>query len=120
MWDAFVVLLWARFLKMQYAQICTDEYYMVWDGDTIPCKEVNMFHEESGKPYLDMKHEYHKEYFDTMSAILPGFGKVIERSFISEHMLIKTDIMRNLIEDIEKNDTLNGDTFWKKIINSII
>ena len=62
-----------QFLKMQYALLCKDEYYMVWDGDTIPCKEVVMFQPESGKPYLDLKHEYHAEYFETMGRILPGF-----------------------------------------------
>ncbi len=108
-----------QFLKMQYAFLCQDEYYMVWDGDTIPCRQVNMFHPETGKPYLDMKHEHHKEYFDTMSTILPGFGKVIERSFISEHMLFRVDIMRNLITDIEKNENIPGKKFWEKIINAI-
>ena len=108
-----------QFLKMLYAFMCNDEYYMVWDGDTIPCHEINMFHEESGKPYIDLKHEYHKEYFDTLSIILPGFSKVIERSFISEHMLIKTEIMRELIIDIEKNESVPGTKFWEKIINAI-
>jgi GT2 family glycosyltransferase len=108
-----------QFLKMEYSNICKDDYYMVWDGDTIPCKNLNMFHSESGKPYLDLKHEYHGEYFETMGKILPGFGKVIERSFISEHMLIRADIMRNLICDIEKNDAIPGNRFWEKIINSI-
>jgi GT2 family glycosyltransferase len=78
-----------------------------------------MFQEESGKPYLDMKHEYHVEYFETMGTILPGFSKVIERSFISEHMLFRVDIMRKLIEDIEKNDNIPGTRFWEKIINAI-
>lgn len=108
-----------QFLKMQYAFLCQDEYYMVWDGDTIPCREVNMFHKETGKPYLDMKHEFHKEYFDTMGIILPGFSKVIERSFVSEHMLIRADIMRELITDIEKNESIPGEKFWEKIINAI-
>ncbi len=108
-----------QFLKMQYAYLCKDEYYMVWDGDTIPCKQISMFQEESGKPYLDMKHEYHAEYFETMGVILPGFGKVIERSFISEHMLFRVDIMRKLIEDIEKNNNIPGTKFWEKIINAI-
>lgn len=108
-----------QFLKMQYSRMCTDEYYMVWDGDTIPCKDIVMFQEESGKPYIDLKHEYHKEYFETMGRLLPGFTKVIERSFISEHMLFRTDIMQALLVDIEKNDSIPGTTFWEKIINSI-
>jgi hypothetical protein len=108
-----------QFLKMQYAFVCEDEYYMVWDGDTVPCKKVNMFSEETGQPYLDLKHEYHLEYFDTMAKLLPGFRKVIERSFISEHMLFKCDIMKRLIADIEKNENIPGEKFWEKIINAI-
>ena len=108
-----------QFLKMQYSVVCSDEYYMVWDGDTVPCRDINMFSAETGQPYLDLKHEHHPEYFETMGKILPGFKKVIERSFISEHMLINTKIMRNLISDIEKNDSIEGTRFWEKIINCI-
>ncbi len=108
-----------QFLKMQYANLCNDEYYMVWDGDTIPCRKLNMFHQESGKPYMDLKHEYHAEYFETMSVILPGLRKLIERSFISEHMLIKAEIMRAMIKEIERNDAIPGTKFWEKIINAI-
>ena len=108
-----------QFLKMQYAYICPDDYYMVWDGDTVPCRKISMFSSETGQPYLDLKHEFHQEYFDTMSKILPGFRKVIERSFISEHMLFRTEIMKNLISDIEKNDSIKGEKFWEKIINAI-
>ena len=108
-----------QFLKMQYSVVCKDEYYMVWDGDTVPCRKINMFSPETGQPYLDLKHEYHLEYFETMAKILPGFKKVIERSFISEHMLIRCDIMKSLIADIEKNDSIPGTRFWEKIINCI-
>ncbi len=108
-----------QFLKMQYSAICKDEYYMVWDGDTIPCRQINMFSPETGQPYFDLKYEHHPEYFETIGKILPGFGKVIERSFISEHMIFRCDIMQNLIKDIEKNDSIPGTRFWEKIINAI-
>ena len=108
-----------QFLKMQYAFMCKDEYYMVWDGDTVPCRPINMFSSETGQPYIDLKHEFHPEYFETLGKILPGFKKVIERSFISEHMLMKCDIMKSLIADIEKNEALQGEKFWEKIINAI-
>lgn len=108
-----------QFLKMQYSSICKDEYYMTWDGDTVPCRKINMFSPETGQPYLDLKHEYHPLYFETMGKLLPGFGKVIERSFISEHMLFKVDIMQRLISDIENNSSIPGEKFWEKIINAV-
>ncbi len=72
-----------QFLKMKYSVICEDEYYMTWDGDTVPCKCFSMFN-ASGD--FDMKHEYHEEYFITLENILPGIKKVTEKSFISKHM----------------------------------
>ena len=108
-----------QFLKMAYALQCENEYYMTWDGDTIPCRTVNMFQAESGKPYFDLKHEYHEEYFHTMERLLPGMTKVIGRSFISEHMLFRKDIVRGLIRDIEANDNLSGTVFWEKVIDAI-
>lgn len=108
-----------QFLKMQYARMCEDSYYLMWDGDTIPCGSFSMFHEKSGVPFLDVKNEYHKKYFDTMSRLLPGIRKCIEKSFISEHMLINCDIMKKLLQDIEGNKAVPGNTFWEKIISSI-
>jgi len=108
-----------QFLKMQYARMCGDSYYLMWDGDTIPCGSFSMFHEKLGVPFLDVKGEYHEKYFETMSKLLPGMRKCIEKSFISEHMLISCDIMRKLLEDIERNEKIQGDAFWEKIIFSI-
>ncbi len=108
-----------QFIKMKYADICEDEYYMVWDGDTVPCKAFSMFNEESDIPYLDVKKEYHELYFDTMGKLVPGLHKFIGPSFISEHMLFRCDIMQDLNKTIETNDTIEGITFWEKIIHAI-
>lgn len=106
-----------QFLKMQYARMCKDEYYMVWDGDTIPCRHFSMFSDE-GRPYLDLKHEYHEEYFNTLTKLVPDLHKCIDKSFISEHMLMRCDIMCELLADIEKAE-YNGTEFWEKILWSI-
>lgn len=108
-----------QFLKMAYAKICPDEYYLVWDGDTVPCAMFSMFDRESNKPYFDLKTEFHEEYFKTISKILPGMGKVIKKSFISEHMIIKKQYMLELIDEIEGNDSIKGSKFYEKIINAI-
>ncbi len=108
-----------QFLKMEYSKICEDEYYMTWDGDTIPCAPFSMFQAETGKPYLDLKQEYHALYFETLEKLLPGMRKVIGKSFISEHMLFNKKIMQNLISKIEENDNIPGTRYWEKIINAI-
>ncbi len=107
-----------QFLKMEYSRICDGEYCMSWDGDTVPCKKVEMFNDE-GKPYLDLKHEYNELYFTTMGKLIPGLKKFIEPSFISEHMLFKCDIMKKLIAKIESNESIPGSRFYEKIINCI-
>ncbi len=108
-----------QFLKMQYSRISEDAYYMVWDGDTIPCRKIEMFDPNTGQPYMDLKREYHKEYFDTIEKLFDGMKKSIDHSYIAEHMLMKTDIMRQMLQEIEEKDALSGNSFWEKIIRVI-
>lgn len=115
-----------QFLKMQYAFACKEDYYLIWDGDTVPCKPFSMFRED-GLPYLDLKQEYHEEYFHTIENLFPGMHKSIAKSFISEHMLIRCDIMKQLIWDImgsstndtAKNNTQTQGSFYEKILRAI-
>ena len=101
---------------MQFARFISDEYYLIWDSDNIPVKPLNVFGE---RPYFDMKKEYHAPYFETISKILPGIHKAVKGSFISEHMLIKTEYMREMLDKIESNERLKGRDFQEKIINAI-
>lgn len=106
-----------QFLKMQYARITGNTYYLAWDGDTIPIRKVKMM--ENGKPLFDWKREYEEEYFVTIAQLFPGLGKIIEMSFISEHMLFNAQIMNEMLKDIEKNESLKGKTFYEKILWTI-
>jgi len=108
-----------QFLKMQYSFCCEDDYYLVWDGDTIPCKPFTMFSDDGVTPLLDLKREFHEEYFVTLEKLFPGMHKCIEQSFISEHMLMKCEIMKKLIGDIMKNPQLKGESFYERIIRCI-
>lgn len=108
-----------QFLKMKYSEVSKHNYYMTWDGDTVPCKEFSMFSAESGQPYFDVKTEYHEEYFTTLSNIFPGMKKVIGKSFISEHMLFNRDVMKKMIEEIESDDRLTGTSFYEKILKAV-
>lgn len=108
-----------QFLKMQYSRICEDEFYMSWDGDTVPTKNFSMFKEGTDIPYFDMKTEFHPDYFDTISKLFPDMFKCLGKSFISEHMLFDTKIMREMLDELEGNQSIEGYAFWEKIINSI-
>lgn len=105
-----------QFLKMAYSRICKNEYYIIWDADTIPIKKVHMF--EKNHPIFDMKTEHHIPYFITMSRLIPDL-KFVNRSYISEHMIIKTEYMKNLLNEIESKSNITGKKFWEKIIMSI-
>jgi hypothetical protein len=105
-----------QFLKMAYARICQKKYYLVWDADTIPIKSFKMF--KNNKPIFDMKTEHHIPYFNTMKKLIFGL-KFANRSYISEHMMIKTEFMIDLLDTIEKNDKLTGTFFWEKILTAI-
>lgn len=105
-----------QFLKMEYSRLCDEDYYLCWDADTIPLRPIEMFNSQ-GIPYLDTKPEFSPPYFDTLNNLL-GLSKVIERSFISEHMLFKKTLMLELLEEIMKA-SLKGNTFFEKILNAV-
>ena len=105
-----------QFLKMSYSKICKKNYYLIWDADTVPIKYIRMF--KNDKPIFDMKTEHHIPYFNTMNRLIPGMN-FANRSYISEHMLIKTDFMKNLINLIEMNHNISGKYFWEKILMAI-
>ncbi len=107
-----------QFLKMKYCDFSAHDYYLTWDGDTVPTKPFFMFEKEGDKPYFDLKHEYHEEYFVTIKKLL-GMEKVIGKSFISEHMLFNVPVMKNLIGDIENNVQIPGTAFFEKILRAV-
>ena len=105
-----------QFLKMSYAKICENEYYLLWDSDTFPIKPVKMF--ENGFPIFDLKKEFNGPYFTLLNRLIPDL-KFSKFSYISEHMIIKTEFMTKLIETIENNKNIPGTYFWEKILLSI-
>ena len=105
-----------QFLKMAYSRICKNEYYLIWDADTIPIKFIPLF--ENDHPFFDMKTEHHIPYFQTMKRLLPDL-KFSNKSYISEHQMIKTEYMKNLLDEIENNSKLKGKFFWEKILMAI-
>lgn len=105
-----------QFLKLEFYKICTDEYYLVWDADTIPLRNIELFNEQ-GMPYLDVKTEYNPPYFDTIYNLL-GIKKAIEPSFISEHMLFKKTYVEEMLTEINES-SLNGTCYYDKIFSAI-
>ena len=101
---------------MAYSRICKNEYYLIWDADTIPIKSIQLF--KNNHPFFDMKTEHHIPYFQTIKRLLPDL-KFSNKSYISEHQMIKTEYMKNLLDEIENNSELKGKLFWEKILMAI-
>lgn len=105
-----------QYLKMSFSTVCSGDYYMSWDMDTVPLRHIDMF-DADGKPCFDVKNEFIPGYFSTMEKLL-GLKKAIKGSFISEHMIFNKDYMKELMDAI-KDSPVNGDNIWEKIIEAV-
>jgi hypothetical protein len=109
-----------QFLKMAYSRICQDDYYLIWDSDTIPVRPINFFN-EAGQPYLDYigYNKYDECYKVAQERLLPDnkLHKKEKKSFITEHMIIDKKIMCELLEELEANE--NGYTFYTQIMRCV-
>lgn len=105
----FQQLLKFAFAKSQYAK----EYYLTWDADTIPLSPISFFDGET--PLFTKKIEHHKPYFVTLNRIL-GFGKLVDFSFIAEHMIFKVPIVKEMLDAIAVYPTSEGNNWVEKIM----
>jgi len=88
-----------QILKMNYARMTSAANYLVWDADTIPIKSIPFF-DSDGRVYFTTAEEYHAPYFHTYEQLL-GEKPAHAKSFISQHMVVNTAVMRNILGDIE-------------------
>lgn len=108
-----------QFLKMAYSGICRDNYYLVWDADTVPLHKIDYFEDEL--PVFITKKEYNEEYFRTIDKLFCGKVKRLDEnvSYIAENMLISKKLMQSMIDDIQHNILIPGTFFYEKILNAI-
>lgn len=108
-----------QFLKMAYAEVCKDEYYLIWDSDTIPIKKI-VFFDQNGKPYLDYREhvKYDDCFFRTQDLLFPNkfLHKELESSFICEHLLVNVRIMRELLHELQNNASTKKGEFYENIL----
>jgi hypothetical protein len=101
-----------QLLKLQFAFVeTTDDYYLVWDADTVPLRPMTFF-DASGRMLLTKTTEYHPPYFDTYRRLL-GEEPNREYSFITQHMLIQKSIAREMLTRIEEHVKGDGNWAWK-------
>ncbi|MBR3516837.1 MAG: glycosyltransferase family 2 protein [Lachnospiraceae bacterium] len=106
-----------EFLKLAYAKTCGDNDYLFWDADTVPCRYLSLFGKQD-LTLLDIQTKPGEGEDAVLGRLIPGLEKKITKSFSTGHMLIRGAIMREILEKIEANDALAGDTVWEKILRA--
>ena len=101
-----------QFLKLHVAaEISSTEYCLVWDADTIPLRKIDFF-DETGKTFFTKATECHQPYFRTFERLF-GFEADREFSFISQHIMLKRDFLREMIDAIHNKNSGNEHWTWK-------
>lgn len=102
-----------QFLKLAFAKSSySSQYYLSWDADTLPLAPIEFF--EENHILFNPKKEYNTNYFDTIEKLF-GFGKVVDYSFISEGMMFSSEIVREMLGEID-NCRICGESWIEKII----
>lgn len=97
-----------QFLKIGFSKFCSQkEYYLIWDSDTILLNDLEFF-DCNGKTFITSKEEHHIPYFRTLKKLV-GFDRACQYSFISEHLMINVEFMKELIGKIA---SLNSKKHW--------
>lgn len=107
-----------QFLKLGYAYACNDEYYIVWDADTVPLHKIE--HMIDGCPAFTKKEEMEPAYFQTLDVLFAGdVKKYGDFSFICENMIMNVMVMKEMLDMIMRQPNLQGNYFWERILNAV-
>ena len=93
------------------------------ENDLVPELNFGIVHEcmntisffDGNQPLFTKKIENHEPYFNTMKRIL-GFGKLVDYSFIAEHMMFNVSIVNEMLEEIADSNNSDGETWVEKIM----
>jgi hypothetical protein len=101
-----------QFLKYAFAfQKMEDDYYLIWDADTVPLRPLEFF-DKDGRMLFTVAEEFNRSYFETYKRLL-RHDPQREFSFISQHMIVRKSIVREMLETIEGNFPGGENWAWK-------
>jgi hypothetical protein len=104
-------------LKQQILKLSCDKIksnnILIVDCDVFFMKPIKLIHKNKFNFY--MANEYHKSYFNTNKYIL-NLDKQTEKSFISDFIVFNSSILKNLKQDIEKQ---NND-YWVSTLENYL
>lgn len=89
-----------QFLKMSVCGLPEIAgHYLLWDADTVMLRPVTFF-DGDGAVLINPSSEYYAPYFEIITRLW-GKGRNVGFSFISEHLMVRSGYMKELISDIE-------------------
>mgnify|MGYP001767213401 CR=1 FL=1 len=101
-----------QFLKMSACRLPgISDHYLIWDADTVMLRPIQFLNEKN-QALIKPSTEYHQPYFDTYFKLL-GKTRSVDFSFISEHFLIKSRYMQELLDAIADHTTSQSHWVWK-------
>ncbi len=92
------------------------DHYLVWDSDTVLLQPLTFF-SPNDKVLVKPTTKIHKPYFDVIKIIL-GIEKQVNYSFVSEHFMVNTGYMKELVADIAQQ-TSGRMPWFELILNSV-
>jgi hypothetical protein len=105
-------------LKLCYSlNPAAGDCYLVWDADTIPLRPMKFFG-ETGKVVFEKSKEYNPSYFFTLQKLI-GKSKIYDYSFISEHMMMESSMVRDLLELICTPESVSPWEVARRIIAAV-
>jgi len=90
------------------------ERVVIWDADTVPLREINLFSETGSCSYYSGG-DYHLPYFENIDRLL-GLDKARPESFITQNFPILGHQIKAFFEYIERRHSKN---WWEAVIESI-
>lgn len=86
-------------------------HYLIWDSDTIALRPL-IFFDDSGRSLVNPKTERVASYFDWMRKALK-LERQVRFSFISEHLMVAKESMRELIAAFSGVPVDSGTWVWR-------
>lgn len=106
-----------QFLKYAFVEVSNnDEYFLIWDADTVLLKPIEFFNSE-GKPIYTKASEHHRPYFQTFETLFDSPANR-EFSFISQHQIIHKGILRQMLSEIQQRNPTATNWAWA-IMNNL-
>jgi len=98
-----------QFDKLAFSfQPSSDDYYLIWDSDTVPLRPLEFF-DADNKMCFTISDEEHPPYLENFRKLLRQEPQR-EFSFIAQHMIVQKSVAREMLGRIETN--FPGNDSW--------